>query len=742
MPRNVTLTFSDGSQHVYQGVPDGVTPDQVEQRASTEFTGKKLVNINGGTAPAGQVPIPGQEGEPARAAAARAADDARLAARTPMDQAIGLGEAGLTAITGATGGAIGMVGGLGKGLAQEILSGQFGTPQANDVVAQAMNEGAAALTYAPRTPAGQQYAETLGNGMANLVPLAGMGGELAALGAAKASRSGTPARVLAQAGAEGAARDVAGLAARPAEAAGMVAPGVAGDAAAGLVARAGDSAAAGAGKLSDAAQQLKAKVDAAKAAKSQPVANGSNASVGAAAADPQNQARAIAAGASPELQATVEQAIKQGKPIDIPALSRHAEAESLPVKVRLTEGQATGNLELISDERNNRAKTPEFAKHFNEQDNQLKENLGAIREAATPDVYAQDPASHSDAIISAYKAKDDAARADIRAKYQALADANGGNLPIDSAAFVLQAERGLQKANRTRFVPPEVRGLLDDFKSGAPMTFDDFEQMRTILSAEARKAERAGDGNRAMAVSAVRNALEDLPMPAGRADLKPLADSARAAAKARFDAIKADPAYAAVVKDKALPDSFGNRYVVNADSTNVAKMMRGLAADPVAQQTLAAILIDHLSDRAGVRGGNGAFSQAGFSKALDKQSQKLQIVMPQQQANQLTTLANVARYVKEQPHGSWVNNSSTFVAQAGAKAAGTIENVANFAAHGVPIGTWARGAFDRQQGAAAFAKSTKPGAGAVKTKQQMAAELKAKTEAAKAAKKANQGNTP
>jgi hypothetical protein len=47
MPRNITVTFADGSSHVYQGAPDDVTPDQVEARASKEF-GKKVASLDGG----------------------------------------------------------------------------------------------------------------------------------------------------------------------------------------------------------------------------------------------------------------------------------------------------------------------------------------------------------------------------------------------------------------------------------------------------------------------------------------------------------------------------------------------------------------------------------------------------------------------------------------------------------------------------------------------------------------------
>lgn len=48
MPRNVTVTFADGTSHVYQNVPDEATPDQVSARAAQEFAGKSITALNGG----------------------------------------------------------------------------------------------------------------------------------------------------------------------------------------------------------------------------------------------------------------------------------------------------------------------------------------------------------------------------------------------------------------------------------------------------------------------------------------------------------------------------------------------------------------------------------------------------------------------------------------------------------------------------------------------------------------------
>lgn len=48
MPRKVTLSFDDGTQHIYDNVPDDITPDQIQSRASNEFSGKTITNIDGG----------------------------------------------------------------------------------------------------------------------------------------------------------------------------------------------------------------------------------------------------------------------------------------------------------------------------------------------------------------------------------------------------------------------------------------------------------------------------------------------------------------------------------------------------------------------------------------------------------------------------------------------------------------------------------------------------------------------
>ena len=83
MARNITVTFDDGTSHVYANTPDEVTPAQVEQRASSEFN-KKVVNIDGGAAP---TPV-----APPREPLGRVESATNLVAGAPERMATSIGE--------------------------------------------------------------------------------------------------------------------------------------------------------------------------------------------------------------------------------------------------------------------------------------------------------------------------------------------------------------------------------------------------------------------------------------------------------------------------------------------------------------------------------------------------------------------------------------------------------------------------------------------------------------------------
>lgn len=437
-------------------------------------------------------------------------------------------------------------------------------------------------------------------------------------------------------------------------------------------------------------------------------------SLGAAAAVPTRLQTA-----SPELQAAVRAEARAGG-VDRAALDRHLEADS--IGIRLTEGQATQDPVKISEEANRRGKDTEFAARFHEQNQQLIDKLDEFRREAAPGSVGNDPVQNGQQLIDSYKTYDQAVREDISSKYQALRDANGGELPIDGQKFVANADVALKKAFKGRYVPKEIAADLDAIRNGeVAMNFEQFENLRTNLAAEARKADRAGDGNAAAAVNIVREQLESLPMTGEAANLKPLADAARQAAKARFDRLRADPAYRAAAEDdvgvgesSVLADDFIHKYVVKGKSANVDRMRETLASDPTADETIAAGALNYLKSKSGVNmyTNEGNFSQAGYNRALSELEPKLESLVGPDTADKARTLGNVARYVQAQPRGSFVNNSNTTVAaHAMGLAKGAAERGVNAILPGADLGTLARERIEKRAEKKAVREALKPGAG-------------------------------
>jgi hypothetical protein len=445
----------------------------------------------------------------------------------------------------------------------------------------------------------------------------------------------------------------------------------------------------------------------------EPISSFGKGTLSAAAASPD-----IAA-ASPEIRSVVEQAVREGR-LDRDVAARHIEADSLPIKMRLSKGQAAQGPVQISIEQNARAKNPEYAHFFNEQNQNLIDNLDEIRRSAAPNVVGQDHIQNGQYLIDAYKAADEPIRAEISAKYKALEDANGGQFPVDGKSFVQAADAALAKKMKGRYVPTQVAGDLADLRDGGPMSFENFENLRTNLAAEARKAERSGDGNAASAINIVRESLESLPMEGEAAKIKPLADAARTAAKARFDKLRADPAYRAAVDDDAaagelspLADDFISKYVVKGKAANIKTMRENLSADPVAGETIAAGALNYAKSKSGVNlyTNEGNFSQAGYNRALSELTPKLDFLLGKETAEQAQALGNVARYTQAQPRGAFVNNSNTFVAAAREHAANVLEGVANVKAGGLPVGTLVRNKLRQRSERKLLKEAISPGAG-------------------------------
>lgn len=121
----------------------------------------------------------------------RAAEAAARPRTTMADRAQALGETALTLGTGATTGTLGQIAGTIQQGGRELLSGQFGTPEAANRIEQRAADVAASATYSPRSALAGEYLGAISEAAAPLAGLAGLSGQINAAG--QAARVGVPA---------------------------------------------------------------------------------------------------------------------------------------------------------------------------------------------------------------------------------------------------------------------------------------------------------------------------------------------------------------------------------------------------------------------------------------------------------------------------------------------------------------------------------------------------------------------
>lgn len=401
------------------------------------------------------------------------------------------------------------------------------------------------------------------------------------------------------------------------------------------------------------------------------------------------------ANASPELQQKIVQtATDPTKQINPQALKNQIISDKFGIQ--LTPGQASEDPRLISMERNLRGKPGNEAMVYKLQDQntQLVNGLDTLQKSAAPDVNVPNNFDGGQSVINAIQNKVDQQRQATSAAYKALADANGGDLPMDGQTFANNAEAALKKQMKGAFLPPQFKGLLEDFKSGEqPMTYENFENLRTMLGAAQRTAMRSGDGNAEHAINLVRDQLENMPLTSEVEGIKPLADQARALAKQGFDLERQIPAYKAVASGAAQPDNFARKYIVGGTVKDLKGLAGLLQDDPNALQTIKAIPVNHLRDAAVNQA--GLFSQNGYNNALDSLDPKLSVLYSPEEIQNLKDLGQAARLVMQRPAGSFVNESNTDVANLARTAGGVAAHAVDVATHS-PLGSIAQNAIAKQ----------------------------------------------
>jgi hypothetical protein len=373
---------------------------------------------------------------------------------------------------------------------------------------------------------------------------------------------------------------------------------------------------------------------------------------------------------SPDMQqAIVTAARKTGGAVNPDVLRAHIEAEEhgLTGDAGLMRGQATRDPAQFTEEQN--STHPDVIARINKQNGRLTDALDNIRRDASPTTVGNDYIENGRAAVDALKKYDEPIQADIRAKYKALTDANGGNVPIDQGKFLGNVDAALKKGylTRTAASTPEISEILDSVRSGEPMDFESYENARTRLAAAQR-----GGGSAGEAARIVRGELEQMPLSPEASKLKGLANTARSAAKARFDALEADPAYQAAVDDASagnkagspspLSDTFLDKYALSksAPQSQVDLMMQKIrATDPDAAGAVASHALNAIKKSAVKPNGN--IVPSGYNGALEKFGPKLDSLIEPETKDSLESFGRVLSNAKVEPAGGKVNYSRSGV---------------------------------------------------------------------------------
>ena len=551
-----------------------------------------------------------------------------------LDQVIGAGETALALGTGAVGGTVGAIAGAGAGLAQQILSGQFGTPQAVRAVEQSAAKGAQALTYAPRTQAGQEQTQAAGQFLSQALPP--VLPVIAAPGAVmQAARTAAPtvgaAGQIAGAAAQRGARSTGQAIARPMQSAttavretlGMEAPA---------------AAPAAGGRVS-----------------------------GGAAATPQ-------------------------------ALQRVTTAESLPVPVTLTKGAATRDAQQLAFEKEQIKSDLGGPLRQRAEENNLQalQNFDALVEMT--DAQLMDLSSTGGAVVksltegltaaknrtrAAYKAAEKAGELENNVTLNSVVDYINENIPEGDLAPILKAAQ--QKAIAIGAAVPDADGRL----VAQPITLKQAESLRqTFQRAGFEGADQFHGGSLKRAFDVETEGMGgDLYKKARQTRLEQARKFENRAIVARLIKNRKgmeDPQVAA--------DQVFRRSVLNSSPEEITFLKRVLLTSgkdgQQAFKELQGATVRHLRDEATKGMGMDSMDRPMISPAKLHQSiqaldanGRLDAMLGKKNAQIVRDLDDVVRYVTTVPPGTLVNSSGT----AGTLMAAIAEAGATGALTGLPL---------------------------------------------------------
>jgi hypothetical protein len=668
MPRDITVTFEDGSTHVYRQAPDNVTPDQVTQRAAKEF-GKSVSALDGGRASvkAGQTirDIPRQVG---------------LTARYGLE---GLGQAAEIVteplrriVVNPLLGALGQAPAASTGLAASSLADTLGLPSPANADERVVGDAARLLAS--------------GGGM--------MGAARGVAGATQGLTSAVSSQMAAQPVIQSAGAVGAGLAGGSVREAGggpieQFAAALAGGIAGGV----------GAAKTADLAKRGAAAVKSAMVPRADRITQADGV-IELAAQRSGIDWQSLAPDVRNTLRGEVADALSTGRPLDAKALQRLMVFRSTGTTP--TVGMLTQNPVAITREKNlakmaanlgdeNLQKLPMLE---NQNTARLLQNLDEAGAANAPSL----PETGKRA-IDALSGNIARTKGDINTLYTAARDSSGKSLPLEGGTFTRRAGELLDAENVGSFLPPDIRNKLNAIAQGTPgfeFNVASAEQLKTSIGNLQRGS---SDGNVRRALGLVRQALDEAPLQnsarvnpgnlpavpgtvpeslqAGEQAILAF-NKARSANRAFIQRLESNPALQAVA-DGVEPDQFIQRYVLSKSAS--AKDVRALKDElnPESVQSLRQSLVAYLKGKATSDTDDIArFNNQTYRNALrDIGDDKLAALFTPQERQMLRDVGETGKYMQAQPAGSAVNNSNSGALLA-ARGLELLDKIAGF----VPLG--------------------------------------------------------
>jgi hypothetical protein len=413
---------------------------------------------------------------------------------------------------------------------------------------------------------------------------------------------------------------------------------------------------------------------------------------GSAAVAHTNAVKSALSEARPELQASLSSKNPlEITPQELKAIEIHNKFAKVDPEFVPTEAQALQDVAKLSNEYNFKAKPGYEALRakFEQRDPMLIKGFNNVKDEFAPQHSGVGQQGKANNILEDIKTNYvDVDNVNIKNAYNALNDLNG-NFAVDMQQASKNALAKIEASKRTNRIPKEIKDILDSYAKGEyEGSGIDFENLRTDIASDVRKAQKASDGTQVRILNLIRDSFEELPMKGENAiQFKQKADIARNLFKNQKDLLNPDnpkynKAYAMAFEDNRTPterltvahpasEKFFESFVTGnkASPADLSRMLELVGKDSATHHELIAGITDHLKQKAGVIDDKGNVSQANLRKELNKLGPRLDLIAGPEVANRLRNIGDVAElseHVRNKGGGSANVSQSTITTEASA----------------------------------------------------------------------------